>query len=64
VTQRVDESTLIRLYGNTHPLARAEFDRGAVPPSFAMERMLLVLRRSPEQEVALQALMSNQQALA
>ena len=61
ITQAVDETKLTLLKGNTHPLARPEFDRGAAPPSLPMERMLLVLTRSPEQEAALQRLLEEQQ---
>jgi hypothetical protein len=61
ITQRVDETKLATLPGNTHPLARAEFDRGAAPASLAMEHMLLVLKRSPEQEAALEMLLAQQQ---
>jgi subtilase family serine protease len=60
ITQAVDESKLTVLKGNTHPLARAEFDRGPAPPSLPMESMLLVLKRSPQQEAALDKLMSEQ----
>ena len=49
------------LKGNTHPLARPEFDRGAAPDSLPMQRMLLVLKRGPDQEAALDALMEQQQ---
>src|SRR2546425_7760289 len=52
IVQPVDENQLTVLKGNTHPMARAQFDRGAAPPSLPMERMLLVLKRSPEQEDA------------
>src|SRR5580658_4229800 len=57
ITQAVDESSLTRLGGNTYPLARAEFDRGAADPDMPLHRMLLVLKRSPEQETALQQLL-------
>src|SRR5215469_7043986 len=57
----VDESALTVLKGNVYPLATAKFDRGAAPDSLPMERMLLVLKRSPEQERALQALLDQQQ---
>ena len=57
----VDETKLTALKGNTHPLARAEFDRGAAPASLAMDRMLLVLKRSPEREAALERLLAEQQ---
>ncbi|MGA2261470.1 MAG: S53 family peptidase, partial [Acidobacteriota bacterium] len=64
ITQAVDETRLSSLRGNTHPLARAEFARGAAPPSLSMERMLLVLKRSPEQETALQKLLDEQQDMS
>src|SRR5579863_3403066 len=54
VVQRVDETKLAMLRGNTHPLARAEFDRGRVDPQLPAERMILVLKRSPGQESALE----------
>jgi subtilase family serine protease len=57
----VDESALTVLKGNIYPLATAKFDRGAAPDSLPMERMLLVLKRSPQQESALQALLDGQQ---
>jgi pro-kumamolisin-like protein/Big-like domain-containing protein len=61
VTQVVDETNLFRLRGNTHPLARPELDMGGAPASLPMQRMLLVLRRSPEQESALRKLLDEQQ---
>ncbi|MGO8732816.1 MAG: protease pro-enzyme activation domain-containing protein [Terriglobia bacterium] len=61
VTQAVDLENLVTLRGNTHPLARAEYDQGAAPDSLPMERMLLVLQRSAEQETALRKLLDEQQ---
>ena len=61
ITQPVDEAQVTVLKGNTHPLARAEFDLGTAPASLPMERMLLVLKRSPEQELALRKLLDDQQ---
>ena len=61
ITQPVDESNLTTLRGNTYPLARAEFDLGTAPATLPMERMLLVLKRSPEQEAALDKLLDDQQ---
>jgi subtilase family serine protease len=57
----IDEANRVTLTRNTHPLARPEFDRGAAPASLPLERMLLVLRRSPEQQAALDALLASQQ---
>jgi hypothetical protein len=62
ITDRIDESRLSVLQGNTHPLARPQFDQGAAPPNLPMNRMLLILKRSPEQEAALQDLLEKQQA--
>ena len=61
VTQPVDGENLVTLRGNTHPLARPENDQGAAPDSLPMERMLLVLQRSAEQETALRKLLDEQQ---
>ncbi|MGB7846883.1 MAG: S53 family peptidase [Candidatus Acidiferrum sp.] len=56
----MDETRLLQLKGNTHPLALAEFDRGAAPAGLPMERMLLVLKRGPEQEARLTELIEEQ----
>lgn len=61
ITQAVDESRLAVLKGNTHPLARPQFDLGTAPATLPMQRMLLVLKRSPDQEYALRTLLDNQQ---
>jgi len=61
ITQPVDESQRTTLSGNTYPLARPEFDAGTAPASLPMERMLLVLKRSPEKEFALRTLLDDQQ---
>ena len=61
VTQAVDLQKLVTLRGNTHPLARAAYDRGAAPDDLPAPRMLLVLQRSPEQEAALRKLLDEQQ---
>ena len=61
ITQPVDESQRTTLSGNTYPLARPEFDVGTAPASLPMERMLLVLKRSPEKEFALRKLLDDQQ---
>lgn len=61
ITQDIDDTQLVSLPGNVHPLARAEFDRGAVADSQPMNRMLLLLQRSPEQETALHQFMEEQQ---
>jgi pro-kumamolisin-like protein/Big-like domain-containing protein len=61
ITQPIDETNLTVLKGNTHPLARPELDLGTAPATLPMERMLLVLKRSPGQETALRKLLDDQQ---
>jgi len=61
VVEQIDETRTVHIQGNVHPLARAEFDRGAVAESQPMMRMLLLLRRSAEQETALRQLLDAQQ---
>jgi subtilase family serine protease len=61
ITQAIDETKLTTLKGNTHPLALPEFDRGPAPSNLQLNRMLLVLQRSPEQEAALETLLDEQQ---
>ncbi len=61
ITAPVNESQLTVLKGNTHPIARREFDLGTAAPSLPMKRMLLVLKRSPQQEAALRKMLDDQQ---
>jgi len=52
----VNESDLVVLPGNIHPLAIPKFDQGAVADGLRMKHIFVVLQRSPEQEKALQSL--------
>jgi hypothetical protein len=61
ITQAVSETQLTVLKGNTHPLAKPQFDLGTAPATLPMQRMLLVLKRSPAQEAALRKLLDDQQ---
>jgi len=61
ITQPVIESQVTTLTGNTHPLAQPQFDIGGAPPDLPMQRMLLVLKRSPQQDFALRELLDDQQ---
>jgi hypothetical protein len=61
VTQAVDEGRRVVLRGNTHPMARAGNDLGEAPAGLAMQRMMLVLGRSGDQEATLDELMEEQQ---
>ena len=49
----VDEAKLAVLTGNTRPEATALNDRGIVSDEFALNHMLLQLKRSPEREAAM-----------
>jgi subtilase family serine protease len=61
ITQSVNESSRVTLGGNVHRLARAEFDRGAVPESTPATHVAVILKRSDEQETSLRALLDQQQ---
>ncbi len=61
ITRPIDESQRTRLKGNTHPLARPIYDVGSGPDTLAMKRMLLVLKRSRDQEAALGQFLEDQQ---
>ncbi len=61
ILQAVDDNHRTILSGNTHPLARAEFDQGALADATPLRRMVLVLQRSADQEIALQQLIDQQQ---
>ncbi|HEY0703402.1 MAG TPA: choice-of-anchor D domain-containing protein [Candidatus Acidoferrales bacterium] len=60
IVQAIDEGKLVALRGNVNPRARAEYDRGAVVPEMPLQRIVMVLQRSPEQESALEQLMAEQ----
>ena len=51
----------VRLRGNVHPMAKAQFDQGALPDSQPMQRMLLLLQRGADQETSLRNLLDAQQ---
>jgi len=61
VVQTVDNARRVTLAGNVHPLARTEFDRGGVADGQPMKRILLLLKRSDEQEAALEVYLGQQQ---
>ena len=53
ITQPVNEAQRVTLAGNTRPEANAATDRGSVPDSLPIAHMLLLLRRPPAHETAL-----------
>ena len=60
INAAVNDTQLTVLRGNTHPLAQARYDHGPAPASLALPHMLLVLKRSPAQETALESFMAEQ----
>ncbi|MBB5059559.1 hypothetical protein HDF16_004285 [Granulicella aggregans] len=61
ITKPVDNASLVKLGGSTHPLANAQNDRGAVTPSQPMNRMMMVLKRPAAQDQALAAAIKEMQ---
>jgi subtilase family serine protease len=60
IVQPVNDARLVQLRGNTRPLSKSQVDLGTVDSQLPMQRMLLILQRSPEQEAALEAFMARQ----
>jgi|HubBroStandDraft_5_1064220.scaffolds.fasta_scaffold74579_1 hypothetical protein len=60
ITQQVNDAQRTVLHGNTLPIAQPKYDQGAVPSGTPANRMLLVLKRSPEQEASLKKLINDQ----
>ena len=56
-----NESDLVQLSGNTHPLAKTKFDRGVVSDNLRMEHVFVQLRRSSGEEKGLEALTAELQ---
>jgi hypothetical protein len=57
----INEADRVILHGNTHPLARAEFDRGSANAAMPMNRMVLLLSVRPDVQAELQLLLADQQ---
>jgi len=60
IVDRIDESNLVTLKGNTHPAANAKNDRGRVSADLPMTDLVLVLSRSPEQQAAFEKFVAGQ----
>ncbi len=60
IVTAINDEHLVKLSGNTHPMAQARFEQGVLDPSMRLERMMLILQRSPEQEQDLAAFSERQ----
>jgi pseudomonalisin len=60
ITTAIDENKVTTLLGNVHPMARAEFDRGAVSAETALEHLVFQLQPSQGQQAALDDLVEAQ----
>ncbi len=61
ITQEIDDSRLVPLKGNIHPLATAAADMGKAADSLQLPRNILLLKRSAAQDSALKKLLEDQQ---
>jgi hypothetical protein len=60
IVETIDDNQLVTLSGNTHPAANARNDRGSVITGLSMTDLILVLKRSPEQQAAFDAFVESQ----
>ncbi|MGD0347794.1 MAG: MBG domain-containing protein, partial [Terracidiphilus sp.] len=60
IVDRIDESNLVTLKGNTHPAANAKNDRGRVSGDLPMTDLVLVLSRDPAQQAAFEKFVASQ----
>src|SRR5271154_1978188 len=61
ITQVINPDVRVTLQHNVHPLAQAKYDQGAAPGSMATGRIMLVLKRSDGQEIALKQYLGDLQ---
>src|ERR1700735_3645451 len=59
IRERIDETRLVTLAGNTRPEAIPANDLGAVSDDLAVDHMLLQLKRSPQQERVVEQLIAD-----
>ena len=59
LTQPVNDHARVTLPGTVHPLANARNDRGAASPDMQLDRLQIILKRSPQQEATLQQLLRD-----
>src|SRR5579859_4820137 len=57
----INDADRVTLHGNTHPLARAEFDRGSADAAMPMNHMIMLLAVRPDAEAQLSQMLHDQQ---
>ncbi len=60
ITAPINTSQLVTLKGTVHPFANSQNDRGLAPQGMQLNRMHLILKRSPAQQTALLQLIQEQ----
>jgi subtilase family serine protease len=60
IVNRIDESQLVTLRGNTHPFANSKHDQGKVADNLPMTDLILVLSRDPAQQAAFDAYVAGE----
>jgi subtilase family serine protease len=64
ITQVIDGSKTVRIPGSVYPATTTAMDLGTVSPDLPLERMVLVLKPSPERAAALIKFLDEQQNVA
>jgi hypothetical protein len=61
ISAQINDSNLTTLRGNTHPLARPEYDQGRADASLRIERITMLFQLTATQKADLDALLAAQQ---
>jgi subtilase family serine protease len=61
ISEPIDSRRMSGLHGNVHPLARPEFDQGALAPGAMLQRVTVLFQRTAAQQQALDKLLAEQQ---
>lgn len=61
ITRAIDKRQTRVIPGGVHPLARPEFDKGAVDPQTPMSHIMLLVKQTARQRVELEELVADQQ---
>ena len=61
INRKIELAATSVVRGNVHPFANARYDRGEVGDSFRLERVTMMFKSTPAQEVELETLLTQQQ---